>query len=60
MMRVVSAVAPDDTTVAEVGKGRPRKRRPKVAPVLAPVDWRGVDPADLSNAALYAAAASVG
>ncbi len=35
------------------GKGRPRRRRKKTAPVVQPPDWRGVDPADLSNPALY-------
>src|SRR6188508_1943488 len=35
------------------GKGRPRRRRRKTAPVVQPPDWRGVDPADLSNPALY-------
>ncbi len=35
------------------GKGRPRRRRKKAALVVPPLDWRGVDPADLSNPALY-------
>ena len=50
----------DDPRVADVGptdsmagKGRPRRRRKKTAPVVQPADWRGVDPADLSNPALY-------
>ena len=51
----------DDPRVADVsgppggitGKGRPRRRRKKSAPVVQPPDWRGVDPADLSNPALY-------
>ena len=51
----------DDPRVADVsgppegmtGKGRPRRRRKKTSPVVQPPDWRGVDPADLSNPALY-------
>ena len=39
---------------AITGKGRPRrKRRGKAAPVVPAPDWRGVDPNDLSNPALY-------
>jgi polyphosphate kinase len=43
-----ASIPPDDT----VGKGRVRRRRQK-APAPAPADWSRVDPADLSNAALY-------
>ena len=51
----------DDPRVADVsgplegiaGKGRPRRRRKKTSPVVQPADWRGVDPTDLSNPALY-------
>ena len=48
------ALPHDDPRIADVGppdaiagKGRPRRRRKKAAPVVQPPDWRGVDPADL-------------
>ena len=51
----------DDPAIADVsgppegiaGKGRPRRRRKKASPAAQPADWRGVDPTDLSNPALY-------